>query len=129
MAAKTGTTTAFRDAWAAGFTPEVTVVVWVGDPGGTAMHALTGLIAAGPLWRAAMLAAMEGRPHRVFERPAGVVRARVCATSGAIATARCPSSLPEAFRVGSAPTENCPQHGARRRRPGAARSQRPVSRK
>ncbi len=49
IAYKTGTSYGFRDGWAAGFTPEYTIVVWVGRRDGAPMPGVTGRDAAAPL--------------------------------------------------------------------------------
>lgn len=46
---KTGTSYGFRDAWAAGYTDDWTVVVWVGRPDGAPRPGETGRLAAAPL--------------------------------------------------------------------------------
>lgn len=51
VAAKTGTTQKYRDAWTLGYTPSLVVGVWVGNNNNDAMsRAGAGLAAAGPLW-------------------------------------------------------------------------------
>jgi len=55
VAAKTGTTQEFRDAWTLGYTPSLAVGVWVGNNDATFMHPGTiGSKVAAPLWRAFM---------------------------------------------------------------------------
>ncbi|MGC8488983.1 MAG: transglycosylase domain-containing protein, partial [Clostridia bacterium] len=54
-AAKTGTSSGQRDAWLAGFTPQLVGVVWVGNDNNTSFH-MTGDVAAGPVWAAFMSA-------------------------------------------------------------------------
>lgn len=49
IAYKTGTSYGFRDAWAAGYTDEWTVIVWVGRPDGAPRTGETGRLAAAPL--------------------------------------------------------------------------------
>ncbi len=49
IAYKTGTSYGFRDAWAAGYTDEWTVIVWAGRPDGSTRVGKTGRIAAAPL--------------------------------------------------------------------------------
>ncbi len=51
VAAKTGTSSGFRDAWTAGFTRQHTVVVWVGNASGTPMDETLAIESAAPLWR------------------------------------------------------------------------------
>jgi len=49
IAFKTGTSYGFRDAWAAGFSPDYTVVVWVGRVDGTPSPGIFGRAVAAPL--------------------------------------------------------------------------------
>ncbi len=60
IAYKTGTSYGYRDAWAAGFDGQTTIIVWAGRPDGTASPGLTGRTAAAP----ALFNAFEqlGRP-------------------------------------------------------------------
>ncbi len=54
VAAKTGTTNNYRDAWIIGYTPDVVVATWAGNNDNTPMaHKVSGLIVA-PMWRALM---------------------------------------------------------------------------
>ena len=48
IAYKTGTSYGFRDAWAAGYTDDWTVIVWVGRPDGAPRTGKTGRLAAAP---------------------------------------------------------------------------------
>ena len=49
-AAKTGTTTSFRDNWTIGFTRHLLVGVWVGNSNGQPMRDTTGVTGAAPIW-------------------------------------------------------------------------------
>ncbi len=114
-AAKTGTSKGFRDNWAMGYTPEVTVGVWVGNFDGAPMEGVSGISGAGPLFHDAMLAASRGRPARAFARPAGrVEEAEVCSLSGARPTGDCPHRRREIFAVNdgksTAPEASCAMH-------------------
>lgn len=79
-AGKTGTTNSSRAAWFAGYTPDVATTVWVGRPVPVAWSAYGsgryyGSVYGGTLpariWRQAMLAAVEGKPHADFAPPPG----------------------------------------------------------
>lgn len=50
VAIKTGTSSQWRDTWCAGYTPEVTVVVWNGNFDGTPMDELSSVAGAGTLF-------------------------------------------------------------------------------
>ncbi len=91
VAAKTGTSQAYCDNVAVGFTAELTVAVWVGNFDGTPMPGLLAMEGAAPLWRAVVLRAMAGRVPRPFVIPPGIQRAEICATTGLPAEADCPT--------------------------------------
>ena len=50
IAAKTGTSSGFRDAWTVGFNKEHTVAVWAGNFDGRPMRDTFAVRAATPLW-------------------------------------------------------------------------------
>ena len=52
VAAKTGTTNGFKDKYTMGFTPQMTVGVWVGNTDNESMENATGLTGAAPIWNA-----------------------------------------------------------------------------
>jgi penicillin-binding protein 1C len=113
VAVKTGTSKGFRDNVAVGFTPDVTVAVWVGNFDGSPMSGVSGVAGAGPLFHDAMLAASRARAPRPFERPDGIVEAEVCALSGMMPTAACPHTRRELFVAGpgrAPPAERCAMH-------------------
>jgi penicillin-binding protein 1C len=49
LAFKTGTSYGFRDAWAVGYDPEVTIAVWAGRPDGTPVPGISGRTTAAPI--------------------------------------------------------------------------------
>ena len=49
-AAKTGTTNDNRDSWTLGYTPDLTIGVWVGNSNNAEMLAVTGAIGAAVIW-------------------------------------------------------------------------------
>jgi penicillin-binding protein 1C len=63
---KTGTSKDMRDNWAIGFTDRYTVGVWVGNFSGDAMHDVSGVTGAAPVWRELMdylhASSMPGTP-------------------------------------------------------------------
>jgi penicillin-binding protein 1C len=102
---KTGTSTAFRDTWTVGFTPNIAIGVWVGNADGAPMLDLAGVEGAGPIWRDAMMAAALSRPMAPFVRPAGIVEATICAPTGLLPGADCASPTREIFTAGTVPTD------------------------
>ncbi|WP_437594685.1 penicillin-binding protein 1C [Sorangium sp. So ce1000] len=115
VAAKTGTSKGFRDNIAVGFTPDVTVAVWVGNFDGSPMGGVSGITGAGPLFRDAMLAAARLRPPRPFDPPdpEQLAEVEVCALSGMRPTAACPHRRRELLPRGDAAALSpCDMHEA-----------------
>ena len=81
-AAKTGTTTDWRDNWTVGYTPDLVTGVWVGNPDNTPMLDISGITGAGPIWHDFMYTVLRDMPPHDFVRPDGLVRVEVCADSG-----------------------------------------------
>jgi penicillin-binding protein 1C len=100
VAVKTGTSKSFCDNFVVGATPEVTVAVWIGNFDGRPMRGLLAMQGAAPLFREAMLVAMEGRPRRNFEPPAELERAELCPVSGMRRGPHCPQGRREHVRAG-----------------------------
>jgi penicillin-binding protein 1C len=107
-AVKTGTTTNFHDNWTIGYTPDLLVGVWVGNSGYEAMHNVTGLTGAAPIWHEVMRRLLQDRPDHPFERPDGLIQVEVCDLSGLLPTSACQHTHKEWFIAGTAPTETDP---------------------
>jgi penicillin-binding protein 1B len=108
-AGKTGTTNDSKDAWFAGFTPNLLAVVWTGFDQKDALG-LTGAEAALPAWTTFMQAASAARPELDFVVPADVVVAKVDPLTGYLAGPYCPAAVTGVFPKALAPTELCPFH-------------------
>lgn len=106
-AAKTGTTSNYRDAWTIGYTPSLVTAVWVGNNDNTEMDRVAGSLGAAPIWRRVMTLALEGTPVEEFVSPAGLVRIRVCSANGLRATSAFGGTYEEFFRLGTEPTGLC----------------------
>ena len=102
-AVKTGTSNDWRDAWAVGYTPDVTVGVWVGNSNNSPMQEIAGVDGAGVIWRDIMQAYNAGRPIRAFSPPPGIVEVPICADTGALAGDACPHVMSERFLAGTQP--------------------------
>lgn len=107
VAAKTGTSSWFRDAWAAGFTRDHTVVVWVGNSSGAPLGELPAIRAAAPLWRAIIdyLLAQGSRPLQLPES-FGLESVEICTLTGLRASEKSPGVVREYFLPGTAPEES-----------------------
>ena len=83
VAGKTGTTDDFRDAFFIGFSPEITVGVWVGQDGSESLgKGETGARAALPIWTTFMSAVLKDRPYRHFGIPDSVSQVRMDPLTG-----------------------------------------------
>ncbi|NUO53309.1 MAG: penicillin-binding protein 1C [Polyangiaceae bacterium] len=108
-AAKTGTSKGYRDNFAVGYTPEITVAVWVGNFDGSPMRGVSGITGAGPLFREVMLAAARHRAPTPFVEPEGFHTVEVCALSGHRPGPDCPHRRVDILPVGHDPSE-CTMH-------------------
>jgi penicillin-binding protein 1C len=104
-AAKTGTTTDFRDNWTIGYTPNLVVGVWVGNADNSPMIEVSGISGAGPIWNEFITWVLRGKPELEFEQPTGLVQAEVCALSGLLPTEECQLRVVDWFIEGAVPTE------------------------
>ncbi len=69
VAAKTGTTQEYRDAWTIGFTPSIVAGVWVGNNDNSPTAKKPGVVLASPLWHQFMEKALSKYPQQSFEKP------------------------------------------------------------
>ena len=109
-AAKTGTTTDWRDNWTVGYTPDLVAGVWVGNADNAPMVHVSGITGAGPIWHDFMVWALKDRPPASFSRPDGLVEVQVCALSGQLPSRSCPHRRQELFIAGTEPAEACDIH-------------------
>jgi penicillin-binding protein 1A len=110
-AGKTGTAQEYRDAWFAGYTPDLAAAVWVGYPEGsiemktscyTTLCRPTRIQVSGgtwptQIWGAFMARALAGRPATPFAVPedAGLIAVTIDSRTGCVAT----DSTPDQYRV------------------------------
>jgi penicillin-binding protein 1C len=76
-AAKTGTSKDMRDNWCVGYSARYTVAVWVGNAAGEAMHDVSGMSGAAPVWREVMDWLQRGGRNAARLPPAGVKAQRI----------------------------------------------------
>jgi len=111
-AGKTGTTNDMRDAWFAGYTPDLLCVVWVGFDDNTPVN-LSGARAALPIWVEFMKGALAGtKPASFPVPPDAIIFLDIDPVTGRLATASCPKTFSEAFIAGTEPQEYCHAHDA-----------------
>jgi penicillin-binding protein 1C len=110
VAVKTGTSTDFRDNWAAGFAGRYTVAVWIGDFEGRSLNHLSGARGAGPLFaRVIQRVIGRQRPKRKAP-PRDVLRTTVCALSGKLPGPHCPHRRSLFVQRAAAPRARCAWH-------------------
>ncbi|MFA5358591.1 MAG: PBP1A family penicillin-binding protein [Patescibacteria group bacterium] len=70
VAAKTGTTNDYRDAWTMGYTPSLATGVWVGNNDNSEMkRGADGSVVAAPIWNQFMNSVLSGKPAESFNPP------------------------------------------------------------
>jgi penicillin-binding protein 1A len=125
VAGKTGTAQEYRDAWFAGYTPDLAAAVWVGYPegeiemkpscvGATApcrptridQTGVTGGSYPADIWHDFMLEAVAGTPITDFEAPVGLVTVTIDTRTGCLADDRTPDEYRNTatFVPGTEPT-------------------------
>lgn len=117
-AAKTGTTTDYKDVWTVGYTPQIVTGVWVGNNDNTPMEGVSSSRGAAPVWHNVMERIYnEGHAQRIlgevidnFPRPPGLTTVAVCAVSGLLPNQHCPNQVNALFIEGTEPTEYCNVH-------------------
>jgi penicillin-binding protein 1C len=131
VALKTGTSASWRDAWAASFDDDFTVIVWVGDPSGDPMERVSGFEAAAPAAMQILGAARARRDELVpadapavsaaedssmsssaAARSSELAHAHVCHQTGLLPGPRCTHVVSELFPRGHVPTRTCDGHDA-----------------
>lgn len=106
LAGKTGTTNDQKDAWFAGFSPDLVTTVWVGfDQPVTLGRWAFGSNTALPIWVDYMATALADKPARPYEQPAGIVSVRIDPATGLLAAPGQPDAIFEYFREEDVPKE------------------------
>jgi len=105
IAAKTGTSSGFRDTWTVGFDKEHTVAVWIGNPDGRPMRDTLAVQAAAPLW-AALMHELLRNDHPVPPATEAVVKREICAATGLLPSRSSPGIITELFLPGTEPAQS-----------------------
>lgn len=134
-AGKTGTAQEYRDAWFAGYTPNLTAAVWVGYPEGqiemkTACYdtsacrptriQVTGGSWPAEIWQTFMLRALANAPAIDFQAPqSGITRVVIDTRNGCLAGPFTPTDAraEAVFAANTAPTRSCIEPGDRNQVP------------
>ncbi len=104
VAAKTGTTNSWRDAWTMGFTPQLAVGVWTGNSDNKEMKLADGSITAAPIFNGVLKKGLEGTEPQKWTEPPGISHVRVCSLSGLLPSPECPATSTDIFLSGHEPT-------------------------
>jgi penicillin-binding protein 1C len=108
---KTGTSYGHRDAWAVGSGARATAVVWLGNLDNAPAVDLVGAEAAGPLLFDLLQAVDSGPALPAPEQaPPDLKAVEVCAYSGHLPTAACPSRRDALAPRRRVPPQRCPFH-------------------
>ncbi|MFC2145154.1 PBP1A family penicillin-binding protein, partial [Actinomycetota bacterium] len=99
-AGKTGTTSDYKDAWFAGYTPELVTVVWMGNPESSEpMEPINDRVVVGgsypaDIWREFMTLALEEHPINDFKKPVKeLLDIEVCTVSNLLPIFWCPEDV------------------------------------
>ncbi|MDP9375176.1 MAG: transglycosylase domain-containing protein, partial [Chloroflexota bacterium] len=119
-AAKTGTTSDYRDTWTMGYTTDLAVGVWVGNSNNAQMSGLLGAAGPAPIWHNFMvevhqrpelarhLLDPDGQPYPTgFARPEGIVEAEVCVATGKKPNTPGLPTRKDVFVKGREPSQPC----------------------
>lgn len=105
VAAKTGTTNDLKDAWFAGYVPQLAAVSWIGyDLERSLGRNETGARAASPAWLEFMQAALEGVPAEHFPVPDTIEFRPIDPNTGMLTPEDSADTVYEVFAPGTAPT-------------------------
>ena len=110
IAWKTGTSYGHRDAWCIGYSPKLTIGVWLGNFDGKGAPMLSGTDAATPILFALFTALTGQDTHRWFTEPEQLKTRRVCALSGAPVSSHCPAHKEDVYIPGISSVAVCAIH-------------------
>ncbi|MDX1677711.1 penicillin-binding protein 1C [Arsukibacterium sp.] len=116
VAWKTGTSYAFRDAWAVGLSGDYVLAVWLGNFDGSSNPNLVGRSAAGPLFfeLLALLPQNQQQDQQLFSPAASLnlTKVALCSRSGDLPNKYCPQTEPGWFIPGVSPIKVSDVHRA-----------------
>jgi penicillin-binding protein 1A len=106
LAGKTGTTSDYKDAWFAGFSPNLVAVVYVGyDKPRSLGRGETGGVIAAPIFADFMKMALADKPPIPFRVPPGITFIPINQQTGLRANPGDPGTILEAFKPGTGPPD------------------------
>lgn len=110
IAWKTGTSYGHRDAWCIGYSPKLTIGIWLGNFDGKGSPMLSGADAATPVLFALFSALTGQDTHRWFTKPEQLKTREVCALTGAVPSPHCPAHKSDVYIPGISPVAICAIH-------------------
>ena len=110
IAWKTGTSYGHRDAWCIGYSPKLTVGVWLGNFDGKGAPMLSGADAATPILFALFTALTGQDTHRWYTTPEQLKTRDVCALTGVPPSAHCPTRKSDVYIPGVSSVKVCSIH-------------------
>ena len=110
IAWKTGTSYGHRDAWCIGYSPKLTIGVWLGNFDGKGSSMMSGADAATPILFALFTALTGQDTHRWFTKPEVLKTRQVCTLSGAPVSLHCPTHKSDVYIPGISSVATCTMH-------------------
>ena len=110
IAWKTGTSYGHRDAWCIGYSPTLTIGVWLGNFDGKGAPMLSGADAATPVLFALFSALTGQDTHRWFTAPEQLKMREVCALTGVPPSPHCPTRKDDVYIPGVSSVKACAIH-------------------
>jgi len=103
VGAKTGTTNDNYDRWLCGITPYYAAATWTGFDKNEDINRYYSGNPSAQIWGTVMRAVHKELPSKRFDRPSGVVTAKICMDSGYVAAESCTRTETEYFVRGTVP--------------------------
>ena len=110
IAWKTGTSYGHRDAWCIGYSPKLTIGVWLGNFDGKGVPMLSGADAATPILFALFSALTGQDTHRWYTTPEQLKTREVCALTGVPPSPHCPTRKTDVYIPGLSSIQTCTIH-------------------
>lgn len=105
VAAKTGTTQEYRDAWTVGYTPDIAVAVWIGNNDNSPMLQAAGALGAAPIFHEFIEKSHADKPIKQFNRPKTISTLKVDKLSAKLPTEDSPETIVDIFAPWQKPTQ------------------------
>lgn len=109
VAWKTGTSWAFRDAWAVGISGDYVLAVWIGNFDGEGNNAFIGRTAAGPLFFNLLNVINQNQAAPIDSKPPPLLNLKwvdICKTTGDLYESECPDKGQTLFIPGVSPIKS-----------------------